>query len=275
MRKKIDLHAHSHYSDGACAPAEVIRRAAAGGLDVVALTDHDTVGGASEAETEARKAGIRLLVGFELTTHRQGEDVHILAYFCDLRDARLLRFLDGLKIRRLERIRQMASRLEAAGIKVRLDEVLPKLPSATVGRPHLARALVDQGWVRSVDEAFDRYLHKKSAYFVPCQAPSPEEGIRSIREAGGVPVVAHPGNYRDDAFIEPLAERGLGGIEVHHPDNAGKIDHYQAMARRRGLIATGGSDFHGHSEIRYAALGAFCCPEEEFQKLEAAGRART
>lgn len=274
---RIDLHAHSNRSDGALPPAAVVARAAERGIDVLALTDHDTTAGVVEARSAA--AGrLRLLTGIELTTalsaDGRGRNVHLLGYFTQEDAAGLDDVLAVHRRARRERAERIVAALRAHGLALALDDVLSpgRDENVAVGRPHVAQALVRKGYAADLDEAFRKYLRRGGPGFVPVVAMPVAEGVRRIRAAGGAPVVAHPGGYPDDGFIESLVPLGLAGIEAYHPDNRGRTERYVAMAARWNVAATGGSDFHGHGDAKHAELGTYATPEGEFAKLERACR---
>lgn len=264
---RFDLHSHSNRSDGALAPAALVERAVAKGVQGLALTDHDTIAGWDEARAAAG-GRLELVGGIELTTRAPGgPNVHVLGYFPAGRPEGLAELLAGLRKARVERVHRMVEQLRRHGVALDPVEILKADAADSVGRPHVALALVARGHAAGIDDAFRLFLRKGRPGFVPLEAPTPEEGVRRLRAAGGAPVVAHPGNYPDDGFIERLVPLGLSGIETYHPDNAGREKRYEAMAERWGLAATGGSDFHGHDERKHAEIGTFTTPASEFDKL--------
>ena len=241
-----DLHLHTCYSDGTFTPAELVREAHTRGLSTIAVTDHDTVDSVPEAAATARALGVELIPGIELSTQTGQEDIHLLGYFVDLADQTFRAWLDALKVARLERLKRMVERLQSVGIAITVDDVLAIAGPGTVGRLHVARALVTRGAVSDTNQAFDKYLGThKPAYIADCH-PSPEEGIRRLRAARGLPVLAHPVYLKDEALITTLAQCGLAGLEVYHAKHdAGQQMKYAQIAQREGLVMTGGSDCHG------------------------------
>ncbi|QFU97495.1 3',5'-nucleoside bisphosphate phosphatase [Luteimicrobium xylanilyticum] len=255
----IDLHTHSTASDGTDAPGQVVADAAAAGLDVVALTDHDTVAGWPDAAAAARANRIALVRGAELSAQAVFEaegrerhvSVHILSYLHDPADAPLAQECERVRTARLDRARRMVDLL-ARDYPVDWDEIAAHTePGATVGRPHLADALVRLGVVPDRSAAFETVLHAGSPYYVPHYAPRAVDTVRRVREAGGVPVFAHPaasvrGRTVPDDVIEELADAGLAGLEAHHRDHTpDQVDHLVGLAARLGLLVTGSSDYHG------------------------------
>ena len=250
-RYTIDLHAHSTRSDGVLAPAALVRRAAERGVKQLALTDHDTTAGLGEAHETGAECGVEIVDGIEVSAWH-GQEVHILGYFVRRDDARLSEVVERQRINRLDRVQRIAERLARLGMTIDVDAVLASA-HGNVGRPHIARALVDAGHVPSFDAAFDRLLGKGAAAYVPASRLTASHAVRVIHEAGGAAVLAHPGVEKIDADLTALVDAGLDGIEVHHPaHDAGTTAKYLSMTRRMGLVATGGSDFHrpgGHVDL--------------------------
>ena len=251
-RVPIDLHTHSNASDGTLDPADVVAEAAHHGLTAIALTDHDTTAGWDEAARAALEHGVGLVPGVEISTHHGGISIHLLAYLVDPANPELVREMEHARESRDTRMERMVEKLAAAGVPITLDAVLAQArPGATLGRPHIADALVAAGHVAGRDEAFDDLLHDRSPYYVRHYAPDAIRAVRLVRAAGGVPVMAHPfanrrGRTVSDEVIEEMAAAGLAGLEVHHRDHFGPERlHGQALADRLGLFVTGSSDFHG------------------------------
>jgi len=246
-----DLHLHSNHSDGTEAPAEVVRQAHAHGLRTIALTDHDRTTGWGEAAEATATLGMTFLPGMELSAKHDWRSVHVLGYLFDPDDAALRAETDrirGDRIGRAERIVRSIGR----DYDLHWDDVLAQTtPDATVGRPHIADALVARGIVRDRTEAFDGILHPREGYYEPHYAPDPLTAVRLITEAGGVAIIAHPVTSGRDrmmpmSFLEQLIDAGLGGFEIDHRENteAGKAL-LRELAARRDLIVTGSSDYHG------------------------------
>lgn len=276
MPLRIDLHTHTTASDGYLSPQALVRAVQTAGIQVVGVTDHDTVEGLPEVETHARAAGLRLVPGIELSAYWRQVELHILGYFLDSRDGILSAFLQRTRGARLERLHAMITRLWRLGIAVSAEEVLAEARDGTVGRPHLARVLVRHGFVGSTDEAFDRYLGTDKPAFVPRPDVSAADAIGVIHEAGGIASLAHPGLHdRDDALPDLLAA-GLDAIEVYHPNHTpAKTARYRRLAAGRGLLVTGGSDFHGAPGADHAlSPGVPALPEADFRRLEAAVESR-
>lgn len=248
---RIDLHTHSSVSDGTESPAELVGSAVAAGLDVVALTDHDSTAGWAEAFGAARGTGLTIVPGLELSTQLDYASVHVLGYLVDPTDPALVAAMDRIRDERLHRAEAMVERI-AADYALDWDDVLAQTaPGATVGRPHIADALVARGHVADRSAAFQSILHWRGGYYRPHKAPLPVEGVRLIAEAGGVPVIAHPGGRGPDRLltderVRRLVDAGLAGLEVDHRDNPPATrPRWLDLAARFGLIMTGASDYHG------------------------------
>jgi predicted metal-dependent phosphoesterase TrpH len=247
----IDLHTHSTASDGTESPAGLVRAAAAAGLDVVALTDHDTTAGWAEA-AEAAPPGLTIVRGAEISCRYKDVSLHLLGYLFDAEHTALAAELARVRASRVPRAQEMVDRLRASGVAVSWSEVLDQVePGATVGRPHIADALVRSGVVRDRSEAFAGPLNSRSPNYVRHRSLDPVAAIRAVRAAGGVPVLAHPfarhrGKVLDDGAIAAMAEAGLAGLEVHHRDHGpDDVVRLQRLARGLGLLQTGSSDYHG------------------------------
>ena len=250
---RIDLHAHSTRSDGTRTPAELVADARRAHLDAVAITDHDTTSGWLEATAAAHEHRITLVSGVEISCERDGRSVHLLGYLVDPSNTSLAAELAKARESRVTRLERMVARLAADGIPVTYAAVLAKVPpGATPGRPHIADALVAAGAVATRDEAFARWLHDQSPYYVHHYAPDPVRAVGLVQAAGGVAVLAHPftqtrgAGVLTDRAIGELADAGLRGLEADHPDHdAPARARAHALAARLGLLVTGSSDYHG------------------------------
>ncbi|GAA1152969.1 PHP domain-containing protein [Ornithinicoccus hortensis] len=249
---RIDLHTHSNRSDGTETPAVVVETAAAAGLDVIGLTDHDVTSGWAEADRVGQQLGVSVVPGIEVSCSHRGISVHMLGYLFDPTSADLVADLTRSRESRVGRIRKMAELLQADGYPVSYQAVLDHArDEATLGRPHLADALVTAGVVEHRNAAFESLLARDGGYYVSHYAPTPRDMVRLIEAAGGVTVLAHPfaqtrGEVVGDEVIEELAEAGLTGIEVDHRDHSPAARTRAAdLAARLGLLPTGSSDYHG------------------------------
>ena len=264
---RVDLHIHSVFSDGEFTPTELAGLSREAGLVAQALTDHDCMDGLPEFRAAAE--GFEPIDGVEISARKDEVDVHVIGLFVDPRDQGLIDRLAGLITARAERARAIVRKLRALGVAITDEEVNRFSEHGSIGRPHVARALVEAGVTRSVEEAFHKYLRPHRPAFVPSPGPSPEEACGWILEAGGTPVLAHPGIARHDEWIPGLVDAGLAGLEVWHPKhNARQRAHYLKKARDLDLVPTGGSDYHG-SSVGDAQVGQEPVPAESVERLRA------
>ena len=242
---RVDLHIHTTASDGTYTPGEVIELALQEGLSAIAITDHDTLSGAKEGLIIGQEIGFEVIPGVELSTDFNGTDVHILGYL--IRDFdRIEQVLNQIQQLRLTRAERMVRKLKQLGVKIEMDDVLEEAKGDSVGRPHIAAAMVKKGVVSSVREAFELYIGDDKPAYIPKPKLTPLQAVELIISSGGVPVLAHPGLTNRDDLIPKLVEGGLKGIEVYYPEHTeGQTRRYLSIAHRYDLIPTGGSDFHG------------------------------
>ena len=276
---KIDLHTHTTYSDGTDNPSELINKALAAGITIIGLTDHDSISGWQEA-TNALRSGISLVPGAEISCQTlDGISVHILGLLFDSSNSELMNTLKKTRENRHSRMEKIIARINEAGIEITMNDVLAQLSDgATLGRPHLADALVKKGVVASRDEAFTQMLHNNSKYYVSHYSPTPETAIALIKAAGGVSVIAHPmASHRGRTIsletFGSLIDSGLDGIEVDHRDHspAEKIE-LISLASGSNLVMTGASDYHGNGKLN--SLGEYTTDPEQWEKLEERANAR-
>jgi predicted metal-dependent phosphoesterase TrpH len=268
---RADLHSHSTASDGSCPPAEVMSRARAAGLDVIALTDHDTVAGHAEARA-ARPPDLILVPGMELSCRLDGHSLHLLGYLFDPAEPELAAECAAIRSSRIDRARAMVDRLRELGAPVSWEQVTAIAGGGVVGRPHVARALAESGVVASPAAAFGPdWIGTGGRAHVPRYALDPARAIALVRKAGGVTVLAHPragarGWVISDETMAKLAAAGLAGIEVDHPDqNHAQREHLRALATDLGLVASGGSDDHG--ELTGYRIGCDTISPENYRRL--------
>lgn len=247
-----DLHTHTQASDGMQPPAENVRLAKEKGLSAVAITDHDTVAGVKEACEAGEKYGITVVPGVEISTRAGGKDIHVLGYYVDPENEQFLSRLEGLRDTRALRNEAIITKLQDLGIAITLEQVIAGIgrelkPDESIGRPHIADELVRLGAATDMRDAFNKYLAEDAAAYVSPPRITPEEACEWIIEAGGSPVLAHPGLYGDDLLVRDILEQGaFKGIEVYHSDHGpAEEERYQVMAEDYNLLITGGSDFHG------------------------------
>jgi hypothetical protein len=266
--RRVDLHAHTSFSDGLLTPEALVARAIDKRLAALAVTDHDTVEAIPRARVAAGSS-LELVPGIEMSTTFEGADLHILGYYVNAEHGALRERLQRFQRERRERALSIVDRLRELGAPVDLEAVLELAGPGVVGRPHVAEAMVRAGLVTDFDDAFDRYLGSQAPAYVPRPAFSPGEAIALIHAADGVSVLAHPGSQMPDGVIERLRAVGLRGLEVWHPQHGNAtVRRYRALAERLGLLETGGSDFH--SEHRSVDLGELPVPVTVLEPLKAA-----
>ena len=275
----IDLHTHTTFSDGTDTPTQLINKALAAGITTIALTDHDSISGWQEATT-ALRPGICLVPGAEVSCQTlDGISVHILGLLFDSSNTELIDTLEKTRENRFGRMEKIIAKINEAGIEISMNEVLEQLSDgATLGRPHLADALIKKGVVASREEAFTQMLHNHSKYYVSHYSPTPEAVIKLIKDAGGVSVIAHPmASHRGrtislDTFGS-LIQAGLDGIEVDHRDHsAEEKTQLISLAKESKLVMTGASDYHGNGKLNL--LGEYTTEPAQWQKLEERANAR-
>jgi predicted metal-dependent phosphoesterase TrpH len=266
----VDLHLHTTASDGRCSPQELVDRAAAAGVTVMGVTDHDTVAATAEASDVARARGIEVIAGIEITAVEAGRDVHVLGYFVNPADVQLAGFLQRQRAQRVARVEAVGARLAQLGMPI---DILPLIATAreeggrSIGRPQIARAMIAAGYVADSREAFDKWLATGRPAFVPRAGAPPEEVIRMIHAAGGMASLAHPGQTGVDARISAYVDAGLDALEAFHPDHdKASTGRYRGLAARLTLLVTGGSDFHGDPSHGWEP-GAVSLPADEWLRF--------
>jgi hypothetical protein len=273
----IDLHLHTTASDGRCTPQELVDRAAAARLDVMAVTDHDTTAAVAGVRAAAHARGIEVITGIEITAVEDGRDVHILGYFIDPGYAPLAGFLARQRTQRIARVTAIGDRLAQLGMPI---DIVPMVAQAredggrSIGRPQIARAMVAAGHVASTRDAFDRWLGTGCPAFVPRAGAPPGEVIALVHAAGGAASLAHPGQTAIDTRIPALCLSGLDALEVYHPDHdAASTRRYRELATRLTVLVTGGSDFHGDPS-HGVEPGSVTLPEDAWRRFrDSAGHA--
>jgi hypothetical protein len=270
-RGAIDLHVHTSASDGKFSPSEIVQEALRAGMSAIAITDHDTLGGIAEALAAARGSSLEVIPGVEISTDAPSSEVHILGYFVDQDDPTLIRWLHDFQDSRVDRARRILARLSRMGLPLSLGRVEEMANGGSLGRPHIAGAMVERGYVSTIHEAFDRYIGPNRPAYVPRRKVTPVEAIQLVRGARGVPVLAHPRLVRQ--LVPGLAAHGLKGIEAYYAgyrteDTGELLD----LALKHGLIATGGSDFHGEEVKPDSRLGGVAVPSQALADLRACYR---
>ncbi|MBK9517913.1 MAG: PHP domain-containing protein [Anaeromyxobacter sp.] len=268
---RIDLHSHSLASDGQYPAAEVAVLARRAGLGTWALCDHDTVAGLASGAAAAAREGLRFVPGIELSAFLERREIHLLGHFVDPAHPALVAFEDFLAVHRRERVRQIVVRLAALGVSVTEEAIERHSGGKTIGRPHVARAIVETGAVATVREAFDRWLGEGQPAYVQRYRLEAADAVALVRGAGGTVTIAHPGVSKlEVAEVARLAEAGVSGIEVIHPDqNPSVRDKYARAAAASGLVMTAGSDYHGPDVTPDRQLGMVTMDQAALAALEA------
>jgi len=266
----VDLHAHTTASDGSLTPVELVQEAARRGVRVLAVTDHDSTDGVAPALDEAtRHRPLEVVPGIEINCDVEGAEIHILGYYPDYEAEWFQDFCRSQRQTRRARVLLMLARLADLGLPIDADEVWNLVQEGSAGRPHVARAMVNRGYVKTVRQAFDRYLAAGKPAHVPRVKLAPVDAVRLLRRAGGVPVFAHPGLSQRDEMIPELIEAGMMGIEcLYSAHSAAETARYLDLCKVRDLVATGGSDFHGPA-VRAGTLGVPRVPMAVWEALKA------
>jgi len=268
---RIDLHTHSRASDGEFTPAEVAARAHAAGIGVWGLCDHDTVAGVEEARAAAVAHGVRLVPGIELSAFLETKEIHLLGHFVDPVHLTMRDFEDLLALRRRERMLQIVEKLAPLGVRIRTEDIEKWSGGKTIGRPHVARAIMETGAVATVKEAFDRFLGEGRPAYVPRYRLEAAEAVHLVRGAGGTTTVAHPGVSKlERPELVALQRAGVDGLEVYHVDHVpSQREKYLRIAEELDLVPTAGSDYHGPNVSPDRKLGDVTMPNDNLARLEA------
>lgn len=266
--KFADLHLHTIFSDGTYTAEELISEVVKSGINTVAITDHDTVEGIVPCLKAAGEKDIEVIPAIELTAEHDGLEIHILGYFIDYRNGDLREKLNFLKANRRERMHKMVDKLKKMNVAIEADEVFELAAGAPAGRLHLARVLVKSGYVRSIYDAFHKYIGDQAPAYICGFRLKPSESIELIRSNGGIPVLAHPYSMKRDDLIPLFVDYGIRGLEVYYPEHTKTMtQHYKDIADKYGLLITGGSDCHG-SVKPDVQLGAIKLPYSFVEKLK-------
>ena len=266
--KYADLHIHTFYSDSTFSPQEVMDYAERKGLSAIAICDHDCIDGIEECRKIGGNTGPEVISGIEITAEKSDAEIHILGYLMDCRKDWFKKRLKEIQGFRVERIHKMVKKLNEANVRISSEEVFKLAGKGSVGRLHLAKAMLKSGKIKNFKEAFDKYIGFLKPCYVSNVKMSPKEAIEMILKAGGVPILAHPAIMNKDGYIPELIEYGLRGIEVYHTDHDTKARrHYEELAKRHSLLMTGGSDCHGLGKGR-VLIGSVRVPYELVEKLK-------
>lgn len=267
--KYADLHVHTSYSDSTFSPEEVVSCAKEKGIAAIAICDHDSVDGIEPCEALASKVNIEIIPGIEMSAEKVDAEIHILGYFIDWRQEWFQKKLKEIRKSRVERVYKIIDKLKAFKITIDAEEVFRLAGNnASVGRLHIAQAMLNSGTAKNMREVFEKYIGFLKPCYVPYTKFSPEEAIQIILRVGGVPVLAHPDLMGRDEYIDEFVGYGLRGIEVYHTDHKPQVSkHYEEVAQRLGLVMTGGSDCHGLGKGRIL-MGTVKVPYELVEKLK-------
>jgi 3',5'-nucleoside bisphosphate phosphatase len=265
----IDLHIHSSYSDGLLSPEEIVRYAREYHLRAISITDHDSIAGFAEASAAGKRYNIEVIPGIELSTRFADITVHLLGYFFDTNNSDIIEYVIQNRNIREERAKKIVARLHELGMKISFELVKLRANGGVIGRPHIADVLLEEGYVYSFRDAFEKYLGENKAAYIQKPALEPEEGIRLVHNAGGLVFIAHPAVEITDAVIMHLIALGLDGIEVYHPKHLQTdIDHYMQIVQAHDLLICGGSDCHGPRNSNDIMLGTVPVPLVHLEQMK-------
>ena len=270
----VDLHIHTIFSDGRYSPEEVVGLAKRANISIISITDHDTVEGIEPVSEAAKGLNITVIPGVEFSARKEGKSVHILGYFIDCKNVRLVDFLNWMKKARYERAGKVVEKFRSFGIELDMQEVVEEAGPGVIGRPHIAEVLVKRGKVNGIGEVFTKYLGYGKPCYIPKANISPKEVIDVIKDASGIPILAHPGLLSEDDWIPELVDDGLEGIEVwysRHSNN--QIEKYKRIAQKYNLLMSGGSDSHGRIK-KYPLIGEYKLPYSFLKNLLAKVKVR-
>ncbi len=267
MRCPVDLHVHTNASDGELSPAELVGVAVQFGLQVIGITDHDTTAGINDAVAAAASAGLTVVPGLEISTDIPGSEVHVLGYHIDIDAPQLREKLSLFRDSRLNRARGMTEKLGSLGLHLDWERIEEIADGAVIGRPHIAQALQERGYVSTIGEAFDRYIGRNGPAYVERYKMTPAEAVQTILASGGVPVLAHPLQILH--VVPGLVQAGLAGLECYYTGyTSDDVQLLVGLAERYGLVATGGSDFHGELVQPDNFLGGVVVPFSAVEGLQ-------
>jgi predicted metal-dependent phosphoesterase TrpH len=268
----VDLHMHSIFSDGTFTPTQLVKRAKENRVEVMAITDHDNVDGLKEGKKAADRVGITFINGIEISANFKDKDIHILGYFLNLEDMDFLEWLQDLQKKRYNRILKMLEKLERLGIEISVEEVKKEALGNVIGRPHIAKLIIKKGFSTTMDEVFDRYLGDGKPAYIPKVGVDMVEVVKRLKKNGAIVSLAHPHliSHPEDTvvnIIDLLVENGLDGLELYYPNiDIRKKNKLVKIAKKRGLLLTGGSDFHGLNRVGID-IGVEKIPISIYEKL--------
>ncbi len=245
MRSKVDLHSHTNYSDGFNSPRELIDKAKQKGIEILSITDHDNLAAIEEASEYGRQVGVEIIPGVEISSDIMDREIHILGYFVEPGNPEIERYLEFFRAERLKRADRIVRKLNTLGISLKLEDVLKISRNSAVGRPHIAQAMVEGGFINSYYEAFNKYIGNGCVAYEKKVHISPRSAFKIISDSGGLSFIAHPG-IMPEHILKELIESGVDGIEVIHPSHSQQlVKFYRGIANEYFLLESGGSDYHG------------------------------
>jgi predicted metal-dependent phosphoesterase TrpH len=268
---KVDLHLHTYYSDGFFSPFEIVKKIQKTGTKIISITDHDNIGGLKEAMRTGLKEDIEVIPGVEISGEYMNREMHILGYFIDPKAPALVELLTEIQEERILRIKKIIAKLNELGSTITYDDAKEDLKTTvSIGRPHIANALVKQGFVKSFFDAFSKYIGDDKVADVKKVRPNYDRVFKVIKAAGGLSFLAHPAKYFNEEEIKIFKAAGLDGIEVVHPShNTNEVKKYKEIAVKHNLLTSGGSDFHGGRKNDAGNMGKYYISEKEIDKMRA------
>lgn len=269
MSFKADLHMHTICSDGMYSPYELVKMCKQHGLTTIAITDHDSMDAFPDAIQYGKEFGVEVIPGVELSAMVDDKDVHILGYFLDYTNRRLQEYLEFFRIERVKRAERIVAKLNTINVPITFDAVMERAGKGSVGRPHIASAMVDKGFIRTYHEAFEKFIGNGGPAFEKKFHLSPEEAIKLISSSGGLSFLAHPGRYTSDEVVNRLIKCGMDGIETIHPSHFPvHTAHYRGIVGEYYLLESGGSDFHGGKKNDDEVLGSYYIEDEKVAQMK-------
>ena len=258
---------HTNLSDGAYSPTDLVRKAYNAGLSVIALTDHDSVNGIKEAAAYGKELGIEVITGMEISTDLDDKEIHLLAYFIDIENEELQKYLSFFRDERFHRAKRIVQKLSNIGFKITIDDVMDRAKNSAVGRPHIAYTMVDLGLINNYMEAFEKYIGDYGPAYERKIHVSPQSALKLISDSGGLSFIAHPG-YMKESLLINLIKAGIDGIEVIHPShNENQISFYRGIVNQYCLLESGGSDFHGGKKGDEQNLGKYIISQNHLEAM--------
>lgn len=268
MHRKADLHIHTYFSDGAYSPEQIVINARQKGLDIISITDHDTVDGLERAVHAGKKYGVEVIPGLEISTEVQGDEIHLLGYFIDYNNIELDKYLTFFKEERYHRAKRIVKKLNDIGVKITIEDVKKFSKFSAIGRPHIALAMLDAGYIKNFYEAFSRYIgdygpaYEKKIHF------SLESAVKLINDSGGLSFIAHPANMKE-SVISQILDIGIDGIETVHPSHSKmKQKFYKGIVSQYCLLQSGGSDFHGGEKNDESNFGEYFITDSSIDAMK-------